>query len=40
VKAEHGRQSDAQKEFERDAVAAGSQYAIARSIDDVILIGL
>jgi hypothetical protein len=40
VKAEKGKQSDAQKEFERNAVTAGAQYAIVRSIEDVQAIGL
>jgi hypothetical protein len=35
-----GRQSDHQKEFERDAIAAGAVYAVVRSIEDVQALGL
>lgn len=34
-KAERGRQSAAQKEFEAEVMAAGHYYLLARSIDDV-----
>lgn len=40
VKAEKGRQSEHQKEFERDAIAAGATYALVRSIEDVQSLGL
>lgn len=34
-KAENGRQSEAQKTFEREVTEAGRHYLVARSIDDV-----
>lgn len=40
VKAEKGRQSPDQKEFERRCKEFGGQYILAYSIDDVIAAGL
>lgn len=40
VKTPKGRQSDAQKEFERDVTAAGGCYNIVTSIEDVQALGL
>jgi len=40
VKAEKGKQSEAQIDFEYSAVKAGAQYAVVRSIEDVQAIGL
>lgn len=40
VKTETGKQSDAQKEFEREAIAVGALYSVVRSIDDVQSLGL
>jgi hypothetical protein len=40
VKTENGWQSEDQKEFERRSLAAGAQYVIVRSIEDVQAIGL
>ncbi|MCM5558506.1 hypothetical protein [Pleomorphomonas sp. JP5] len=33
-----GRQSDEQKQFEADVVAAGARYALARTLDDALSI--
>jgi hypothetical protein len=35
-----GRQSEAQKEFERKATERGAVYIVARSVDDLIATGL
>lgn len=35
-KAEKGKQSDQQKEFERSVIEAGQSYIVARSSDDVL----
>jgi hypothetical protein len=40
VKREGGKQSPDQKEFERLCVAAGGEYHVVRSIDDVQALGL
>jgi hypothetical protein len=40
VKREEGKQSPDQKDFERESKAAGAQYHVVRSIDDVIALGL
>lgn len=40
VKNGKGKQSDAQKEFEKGCVDAGGEYHVVRSIDDVKEIGL
>ncbi|MFA6972882.1 MAG: VRR-NUC domain-containing protein [Gallionella sp.] len=40
VKAPKGKQSESQKEFEKGSKAAGAEYYLVKSIDDVIEIGL
>ena len=40
VKRPKGKQSDAQKEFEKRPIEAGGKYNIVTSIDDVIALGL
>jgi hypothetical protein len=38
VKAPKGKQSDHQKEFQKNLGAAGGRYILARSLDDVIIL--
>ncbi len=38
IKAEKGRQSESQKEFEQEVRQAGHRYAVCRSIEDVALV--
>jgi len=40
VKTKKGRQSDNQKEFEKDCKANGADYHIVCSVDDVIELGI
>lgn len=40
VKTEKGAQSADQLEFERRCIKAGGEYVLARSIDDVVAVGL
>jgi hypothetical protein len=40
VKSETGRPSKDQLDFGRDAIAAGAEYRVVRSVDDVQAVGL
>jgi len=39
VKTPEGKQSEAQKQFERDITSRGGKYMIARCLDDVLHLG-